>query len=175
MPPGIGTVDALQILREASATDPELAKWFADNPSPKIAGVVAALTLGAGKDSTRLESEDEQWRTVVSHPHPQRRGCYVWRSGEVCTIPELLADAECGHVEPLLPPPRGSARESARRIITAMSRANGAGCRSAAHCRRAGRRGRAPRSPGSLRDRERQSIAAAGPAPDSESNHFAPA
>jgi hypothetical protein len=120
MPPGIGTVDALQILREASATDPELAKWFADNPSPKIAGVVAALTLGAGKDSTRLESEDEQWRTVVSHPHPQRRGCYVWRSGEVCTIPELLADAECGHVEPLLPPPRGSARESARRIITAM-------------------------------------------------------
>jgi hypothetical protein len=56
----MGGIDVLQVLRDASKTNAELAKWFTDNPNPKVAGVSKALTLGPELGCAPMESIEEQ-------------------------------------------------------------------------------------------------------------------
>src|SRR4051812_18166555 len=57
---GMGAFDALQLLRQAAANDAGLAKWFTENPDPKVAGVSKALTLGHQPEKAPMEGSEEQ-------------------------------------------------------------------------------------------------------------------
>jgi hypothetical protein len=50
-----------------------------------------------------------RWNLVVSRPHPFTPGPFIWRSGAICVIPEIVDPAEEERVQraPLPPEPDG--------------------------------------------------------------------
>ncbi len=71
----------------------------------------------------RVRVGPRQWRTVVSIPHPHRHGCYVWRSGQVYVLPELVNQREEQRIVHGLPPPEpdGLPRVAGFVIVPAMA------------------------------------------------------